>query len=623
MRCPHCGQDNLDSARACTRCGGALALPKAPWETDPRVRAVPRAAPAPRVRPSAPAPVPAQTRRPPASAPPSAPPPRQVSWADATDTGGMTGPPAQKTAPATLPRASAPAGVQRLGPPPPAGPPRREDPLVERVRTENRSPQPAWDEIIARAPTDALKRLKTNRAAEAETQVNMRSPLSAAAPVLSSEDRTLLDHRGGPSQGKPLPVAIPTDAENAAPSFLDITERQPPPVQKPKAPTVLNRAPRGASDTLPPFEAPTLKPDRLSKGPQPVRTPPLENRASPPATRAEVPRDATLKGVVMAEARDPTRDGRVLENPRVQLRSPPGLADDLDLPPTRPVDHSASDVAQATHYGVLAPEPSSPSLGGATRVAAKDALAGGSPSRGQVPAFGQEAERRREARAEDPMPWDVNDPELTPELAFEPRGRGAPSAEVSQTGLGIGELSLPGEPALGAELSGIEMPQSQAGDVRVQTSGLGRRGLAISIDAALALAMVAGPAGLGLFGSRLASRGLWTLDGFTGAIRNGELLLPLGVFVSLLFIGSLVLRLSVGRTPGEWMMRISLVRSKDAQKPGTARIVLRSLFGLFSLGLAGAGYFFCILDRRSRTLHDVLSGVTMIKGQPVRTGPEG
>ncbi len=434
--------------------------------------------------------------------------------------------------------------------------------------------------------------------------------------MLASEDRTLLDHAGNAGYLPPLPVAINTDAEHGAPSFLDITDRQPPSVQKSKSPTVLSRSPRGASDTLPPFEAPTLKRDR------PSRSPPAKSSGPASVPRAEVPRDATLKGVVMAEASDPAHEVHALANPRVQLRSPTGLADDLDLPPTRPVDHSASDVAQVTHYGVLAPEPPSQSMGGATRVAAKDALAGTAPSRGHVPAYGKDAERRRDAVEPAPMPWDVNDPELTPELALDRRSAEPARTELSETGLGIGELSLPGEPVMGAELSGIVMPEAHVGDVRIQTSGLGRRWIAILTDVTIALLLVAGPAGLGLFGARLASRGLWTLDGFTNSLRDGELLLPLVVFVALIFIGSLVFRLSLGRTPGEWIARISLVRSRDAEKPGTTRIVLRALFGLCSFALAGVGYFWSILDRRSRTLHDVLTGVTMIRGRPVRTAPE-
>lgn len=552
-------------------------------------------------------------------APPAA--ARGGSWGDATDVAG---------APALKPsKAATPSPMRAPAPPPPkpadAGPTRRDEAPVERVRTEARAPQPSWDEVIARAPSDALRRLNTSRAAEAETQINQRPPVITAPPLRGSEDRTLLEP-ADPSSRRP-PVAIPTDADHAAPSFIDITERQPPSLHKPKPPTVLAKSSRNMSDTLPPFEAPTVKPARPSapaaqrpapaapKAVLPSRPAPARTSDTMPPTRVDVPRDATLKGVVMAEAEGPVRREPALQNAPVNLRPSKGLADDLDLPPSRPSEQSASDLGQATMFGVLTPDLPSQSMGGQTRVAAKDALAGAAPSRGSVPAFGKDAERRRDmAPAADLMPWEVSDPEATPQLDFERQARPKPA----DSALGIGDLSLPGEPMLGVEMSAVEVSLGELGDVRIVASGLFRRWLSMFIDVGLVSALVVTPAAFGLFGARLSRRELLTLDGFTNALRDGELLLPLAVFVALLFLGSLVFRLSLGRTPGEWIMRIALVRSRDAEKPGTTRIVLRSLFGLLSLALAGAGYFFIILDRRSRTLHDVLTGVTMIKGRPIR-----
>lgn len=623
MRCPHCGQENGENARACIRCGSGLLLPKTPWETDPRVRAAPRSAPTPKPKPSAPPPQP-QVRRAPPVAPMQVPSTslRNVSWADATDIGATA--PSKAKLPPRAPRPEVAA---------PAGPTRTDQDPVERVRTENRSPQPAWDEVIARAPSDVLKRMRTNRAAEAETQVNLRSPLVASASVTGSEDHTMLDHPGP----RP-PVARPelrsdTEARVSAPSFLDITERQPPSLKK--TPEVLKSSPRNASDTLPPFEAPTLQPARpapsrpapapAAKAPVPSRPAPAKPAAPAPPTRVEPTRDATLKGVVMSEAEAELRASRALENAPVQLRGPGGFADDLELPPSRPSEQSASDLAQATMYGVLAPEPPSQSMGGATRVAAKDALAGGGPSRGQVPAHGAAAARLRDAievEVEEALPWEVSDPEATPPLQFDHAGRAEAGDFPRRSELSLGDLSLPGEPALGTGLSSVlDAPVDQAGDVRVQASGLGRRWAALFIDTSLVGALVAVPAGLGLFGEALNAKALMSIDGFTGLLRDGELTLPLVVFVALLFFGSLVFRLTLGRTPGELIMRLSLVRSRDAEKPGLVRIVLRSLLGLVSFALAGAGYFFSILDRRSRTLHDVLCGVMMIRGRPTRSAP--
>lgn len=492
---------------------------------------------------------------------------------------------------------------------------------MERVRTEARGPQLAWDEVIARAPSDVLKRMKTSREAEAETQVNLRSPL-APAP---SEDYTVLDH---PGRRVPPPNAASrsdTEARSDAPSFLDITQRPPPSVKQ--APAVFTSTPRSLSDTLPPFEAPTLQPARPVVA-KPVVAPPTKPVSAPPPTRVDAPRDATLKGVVMSEAEAHARAAKALENPPVKLRTSPSLVDDLELPPSRPSEQSASDLVQPTMYGVLAPEPPSQSMGGATRVAVKDALAGGSPSRGQVPAYGAAAARARdelEIEIDAPLPWEVSDPEATPQLDFDraPLETTSDQAPVrAGSGLGIGELSLPGEPVLGTGLSRVlEPPAAVDGEVRVQVAGLGRRWMALLLDTLLVAGVVAGLAALGLFGARLEPVDLVDVDRFTGLLRDGELTLPLVVFVALLFLGSLVFRLSVGRTPGELVARVRLVRARDAERPGLLRIVLRAVLGLVSFALAGAGYFFTILDRRSRTLHDVLSGVLLIRGEPRRPAP--
>ena len=66
-----------------------------------------------------------------------------------------------------------------------------------------------------------------------------------------------------------------------------------------------------------------------------------------------------------------------------------------------------------------------------------------------------------------------------------------------------------------------------------------------------------------------------------------------------------------GATLGRKATRL-LALSKQGQRLGWTRAVLRSLLAGVSLGLCGAGYFWAVVDKKKRAWHDILTGTRIV-----------
>ncbi len=67
-----------------------------------------------------------------------------------------------------------------------------------------------------------------------------------------------------------------------------------------------------------------------------------------------------------------------------------------------------------------------------------------------------------------------------------------------------------------------------------------------------------------------------------------------------------------GQTLGMKAWRLILV-NEDGKKPSWGQCYLRSLLAPIMLALAGIGYFYALIDKKSRPLHDIISKTRMLQ----------
>jgi uncharacterized RDD family membrane protein YckC len=104
--------------------------------------------------------------------------------------------------------------------------------------------------------------------------------------------------------------------------------------------------------------------------------------------------------------------------------------------------------------------------------------------------------------------------------------------------------------------------------------------------------------------------------GIHGAISGGDaeplhpqLVQVIALVTTIAFFSAFWLK--SGQTLGMQAWRIKLV-SSDGQSPRLSQAVGRCLAALLSAACLGAGYWWCLLDRRRRTWHDHLSGTELV-----------
>lgn len=164
---------------------------------------------------------------------------------------------------------------------------------------------------------------------------------------------------------------------------------------------------------------------------------------------------------------------------------------------------------------------------------------------------------------------------------------------------------LPGaEPAPAVNTEG-------APSLRWRVSPAWRRVLAIGVDAAVILAITTLLAIAGLFGEAAAEPSL-DPDVFTNALGKGHLNLLFGFVLVLGLVYSITSHALLGRSLGKLACGLELVSTGTGQRPGVLRASWRGVSTVLGLLLLGLGYAWLILDRRNRTLHDRLSGTTVV-----------
>lgn len=173
-------------------------------------------------------------------------------------------------------------------------------------------------------------------------------------------------------------------------------------------------------------------------------------------------------------------------------------------------------------------------------------------------------------------------------------------------------------PALRAEhlrelVEGKDAKAAETGTLTFDVASGFRRITAVLIDG-LVLAAIAGvPVVFGVFGDTLASASYIDPDQVSTLLVTGALKRPALVFAVAVLVSSALGHALAGRSLGKLVMGLEVVTRRTGRRPGPVRSIVRALLSLVSLALMAVGYLWLIVDRRSRALHDWLSGTVVVR----------
>lgn len=140
-----------------------------------------------------------------------------------------------------------------------------------------------------------------------------------------------------------------------------------------------------------------------------------------------------------------------------------------------------------------------------------------------------------------------------------------------------------------------------------------RRFFALLLDGVLVSSMIFVPMLMGVFGEKIATAALYDPDDLSQLLVQGELTLPIVCFLVLMLLFSALSHALAGRSLGKLALGLEIVHKKTGARPGKGRSILRTVLSIFSLALGGIGYFWLLLDRRARTLHDLMTGTMVVQ----------
>jgi len=146
-----------------------------------------------------------------------------------------------------------------------------------------------------------------------------------------------------------------------------------------------------------------------------------------------------------------------------------------------------------------------------------------------------------------------------------------------------------------------------------------RRTSATVIDALLVLGIVELLAIGGILGEAWQTPLPLDISRLAEALGNRDLAPVVAAVAALSLALSTLSTGLIGASPGKLLLGLRVIVRKTGQRPGFFRSLIRACFSLFSAVLGGAGYFWPLLDRQYRVLHDVLSGTAVVR-RPGRAG---
>ena len=568
MFCPHCGAPNPGHSVKCNRCGGALTADPPPAAQSTR----PRRTSAARGQPNA-APPPAPSNRgkmravPGATPTPRHPPPTEPAQRTAAGsrTGGRQGqavPPA-RTGRGAQGQSSAPSRTAKKAPQaqasqrPAKGHRGQSGPPAASQRPRDGA-QPAKRAAAAGAPPPArMPPRQTGAALPAQRKANRAPPMPPARTGQGSAIPSAQTGQGGRPSRR-------TDAGGRSAS----TNR----------PSAAGSA-RG--------RALTNESGRNRAAPQQHRSDLTDQSSN--ALFDQNMQDSMQELAAWLDARPAPNDGQApLADPSgIRRAAPPAAPPRLQAPlnpegateamrvghndrrPPAQQDHRLTN--QRVRGANLGPAPTELDLGGGPTLAAPGELAGVA---------------------------EANGPAGSGRIMGAPAGRRTPQSRPSTA-----------PPAASQRASA---PVSTEAQIRFEAAPLWRRLIATIVDGAVVAALIILPIRAGWFGPVVQNIRPWEPDDIGRALFGGHLTVPLilGAFVFLL-LGSVPHGLA-GRTLGKLLTGLMLVNNGTGSRPGWPQVILRQVVGLLTTVLGAASYCWLIVDRRSSTLHDRLSGTSCV-----------
>ena len=159
-------------------------------------------------------------------------------------------------------------------------------------------------------------------------------------------------------------------------------------------------------------------------------------------------------------------------------------------------------------------------------------------------------------------------------------------------------------------------------ELRLQSGGLLTRSIATFIDAALVLGLLQGLALVGVFGDKLQTFPI-ELDGYAASVSSGDFIFVIIAFVLVIFSMSTLEHGVLGRSFGKLLTGLRVVDTKTGDKPAMPKAVVRALLSIVSAAFGGFGYFWILVDRESRALHDILCRTAVVRGKGELIEPRG
>ncbi|MCK6552863.1 RDD family protein, partial [Myxococcota bacterium] len=169
------------------------------------------------------------------------------------------------------------------------------------------------------------------------------------------------------------------------------------------------------------------------------------------------------------------------------------------------------------------------------------------------------------------------------------------------------------------ELKPQAAPPRQPDTLHLDLPHVVRRVGAMFVDGLVVGAMAIAPAVLGLVGAPIPLASFLDPDPLSGLLMSGALVVPAIVLAIVVLVSSGVAHAVAGRSLGKLVLGLELVEAKTGAPASRPRALVRAVLSLVSLALFGLGYLWVIVDRRSRALHDVLSGTVVVVSSSRRT----
>jgi len=106
----------------------------------------------------------------------------------------------------------------------------------------------------------------------------------------------------------------------------------------------------------------------------------------------------------------------------------------------------------------------------------------------------------------------------------------------------------------------------------------------------------------------------WLLSTASVPPGSGTTIIVVSCLAIIAYVIAFFSALSIGMTPGKWMLGVRAVDKRNGRVPGLGRMLVRELIGKFvSEFFLGLGFFWAIWDRDGQAWHDKIAGTVVVR----------